>query len=81
MNTVANIEFALAVIDPVVDELAARLDAAGFPVLEANLETAVIRVDASFDPDDYSVLMAATEAAIAVGISEENVIFAEVINS
>lgn len=38
----ATVEFALAVINDVLDELSARLDAAGFPVFSADLERGII---------------------------------------
>lgn len=81
MNTTATVpatvEFALTALNPVVDEFSARLDAAGFPVIAVDLETGIVSVDAASDPDEYSVLMAASQAASAVGISEDDLLYAE----
>lgn len=74
--TPATIDFAMNTIDEVIDELSARLDSRGFPVLEVSPENATVVVDASFDPDEYSVAMAAIEAAVAVGLSEDSVLSA-----
>ena len=75
----AEVRFALTVLNDVLDEFSARMDALGFRVEDANLETGVVTVDASSDPDDYSVLMAACDAAQAVGINaDQNVIEANI---
>lgn len=76
---VADIEFALAVINDHLEDFSREMDNQGFPVISANLELGVVRVDAGSDPDDYSVLMAASEAAQAVGIHENDLLFAQVV--
>lgn len=45
-----------------VDQFSAQLDAQGFPVVEIDLETGTMIVDASTDYDKYSVLMAIVTA-------------------
>lgn len=71
----AEVRFALTVLNDVVDEFSARMDALGFHVEDVDLETGVVTVDASSDPDDYSVLMAACDAAETVGINaDQNVL-------
>ena len=75
----ARIEFALGIIDEaLLERLSSVLAGASFPILEADLDKGELIVDASSDPDDYSVLMAASAAALAVGIDENNVLYAEV---
>jgi len=76
---VADIEFALTVINDRLEEFSKRMADQGFPVISANLELGVVRVDAGSDPDDYSVLMAASEAAQAVGIHENDLLFAQIV--
>lgn len=70
-NVQALINFTPGAIDEHVDALSARLDAAGFPVVNANLEDGTVIVDASADPDEYSVLMAASLALEGVELSED----------
>lgn len=70
-NVQALINFTPGAIDEHVDALSARLDAAGFPVVNANLEDGSVVVDASVDPDEYSVLMAASLALEGVELSED----------
>jgi len=76
---VADIEFALTVINDRLEDFSREMSNQGFPVISANLELGVVRVDAGSDPDDYSVLMAASEAAQAVGIHENDLLYAEVV--
>lgn len=76
---VADIEFALTVINDRLEGFSKRMADQGFPVVSAKLELGIVRVDASSDPDDYSVLMAASEAAKAVGIHENDLLFVEVV--
>lgn len=73
----ATIEFTIGAIDSVVDQLSAFLDAEGFPVITANLETGLVTVNSASDHNDYSVLMAATSAAQAVELDTDDVIAAE----
>lgn len=70
-NVQALITFTPGAIDEHVDALSARLDAAGFPVVNANLEDGTVVVDASADPNEYSVLMAASLALEGVELEED----------
>ena len=76
---VADIEFALTVINDHLEEFSKRMADQGFPVLSANLELGIVRVNAGSDPDNYSVLMAATTAIKDMGIHENDLLYAEVI--
>lgn len=80
-TTQAAISFVPGSFDFAVDKLAAHLDAAGYPVLEANLKSGIVRVDSSFDNDPYSVLMAAQQAAGAVGLAEDELLNAQLMSS
>lgn len=59
MNTITA-TFDTDLIADYVDEFSARLDAQGFPPLEVDLENDRVIVDASYDFDSYSVMMAIT---------------------
>jgi hypothetical protein len=83
--TTATITFATGFVQPVLAQLTAALTEADFPVIEfieadehnaQDLDTLI--VDATSDPDDYSVLMAAAVASSTVGLPEEVVYSAEV---
>jgi len=76
---VADIEFALTAVNDRLEDFSREMHNQGFPVISANLELGVVRVDAGSDPDDYSVLMAASEAAQSVGISEQDLLYAEIV--
>lgn len=52
------------------DVFVSRIDAF-FPVISANLEEGELEVDASSDPDTYSVLMVAVEALNDLGLDTE----------
>lgn len=54
-----------------LDQFIARLDAK-FPVLEVDADEGWIDVDSSPDPDQYSVLMAAIQAAEELGLDSES---------
>lgn len=57
-------------IDGLEDVFVSRIDSV-FPVISANLEDGELEVDASSDPDPYSVLMAAVEALNELGLDTE----------
>lgn len=76
---VADIEFALTVINDRLEGFSKRMADQGFPVISANLELGVVRVDAGSDPDDYSVLMAASTAISEMGIDENDLLYAEIV--
>lgn len=78
-NATASIVFEPGTFDFAVDRISAILDAQGFPVLHADLEKGTILVDASADPNDYSVLMAASTAAQEVGVLEEELLHVELV--
>lgn len=52
------------------DTIVARVDAI-FPVFETNMAAGSITVDASSDPNEYSVLMAAVEAIESLELDSE----------
>jgi len=76
---VADIEFALTVINDRLEEFSKRMADQGFPVLSANLELGVVRVDAGSDPNNYSVLMAASTAISEMDIDENDLLCADII--
>lgn len=78
-NATASIVFEPGTFDFALDRISALLDAQGFPVLHADLEKGTILVDASADPSDYSVLMAASTAAQKVGVLEEELLHVELV--
>lgn len=70
MNTkTATIQFSPKSIDTVLDQLVACLDAAGYPLIEANLEDSTITVNSASDHDEISVVLAAQDAVIDCGAS------------
>lgn len=75
MNATATIHLEAGTIDGVLDAFVARLDGQGYPVIATDLEQGTITVDSSSDSDEYSVLMAAGEAAIALDLEVEDVLF------
>lgn len=84
-NATATITFATGFVQPVLAQLTAALAEADFPVIEfieadehnaQDLDTLI--VNATSDPDDYSVLMAAVVASSTAGLPEEVVYSAEV---
>lgn len=72
------IQFTVAAV-PSFEQLSAELTEAGFPVISADTENSSLIVDASSDPSEYSVLMAAIEAADAAGIDGEEVLHTELL--
>jgi len=61
------------------ERIATELTEAGFPVISTDTENSSMVVDASTDPSEYSVLMAAIEAAEEVGIESDEVLHTELV--
>lgn len=76
-NATASIVFLPGAFDFAVDRISALLDAKGYPVLHADLEKGTILVDAEGEDCEYSILMAAAEAAQEVGVHEDELLYAE----
>jgi len=72
------IQFTLAAV-PAFEQISSELTEAGFPVISTDAENSSITVDASTDPSEYSVLMAAIEAAEAAGIEGDEVLHTELV--
>jgi hypothetical protein len=72
------IQFTLAAV-PAFEQISNELTEAGFPVISTDAESSSITVDASTDPSEYSVLMAAIEAAEAAGIEGDEVLHTELV--
>jgi hypothetical protein len=75
----ATIAFLVGALDSVVDNISTLLDVDGYPVLHADLEKGTLLVDASAEENEYSILMAAAEASRAVGLRDDELLYAELL--
>ena len=72
------IQFTLAAV-PAFEQISSELTEAGFPVISADAENSSIIVDASSDPSEYSVLMAAVDAVEEIGLDGDEVLHTELV--
>ena len=78
MNHIGKIKYS-SVLNDSIDQFVVLMDSAGYPLAYVDTANSVLTVDANFDPDGYSVLMAATHAVDAMGFPAEVIESAEVI--
>jgi len=72
------IQFTLEAV-PSFEQISAELTEAGFPVLSTDAENSSMVVDASSDPNEYSVLMAALDAVEEAGIDGDEVLHTDLV--
>lgn len=73
--TTASIRIDVDALKPLLDGFYAMLATEQFPVTDLDLSEGMVYVDASSDPDYYSVLMAANQACRNLGIDPDGVIY------